>query len=135
VIKKPPKNPQKQRIFLLKIGLKSVKSAKSASKKLAWLRTKSKQMEILKRRDRQCLSGDSIFQMSRLYHGRQATSVTSVSSVAMNKIRDNPRNQRIKTTKNIEFSLKTMKKTKKSTKLARRSLGVGGSVAKKHQKQ
>jgi hypothetical protein len=51
--------------------------------KIAWLRTKSKQMEILKRRDRQCLSGDSIFQMSRLYHGRQATSVTSVSSVAI----------------------------------------------------
>jgi hypothetical protein len=69
--------------FLLKIVLKSVKSAKSASKTEAWLKTKSKQMEILKRRDQQGLSGDSIFQMQRPFHGRQATSVSSVNSMAI----------------------------------------------------
>jgi len=104
VIKKTTQKPQKQRIFLLKIGLKSVKSAKSASKKLAWLKTNSEQMETLKRRDQQRLSGDSIIQMPRPYHGRQAISVSTVNSVAINKlvlsvaegIRANPRNPRLK---------------------------------------
>ena len=40
-------------------------------------------MKILKRRDQQSLSGDSIFQMQRTYHGLQATSVSFVLSVAL----------------------------------------------------
>jgi len=43
-------------------------------------------MKILKRRDQQSLSGDSIFQMQRTYHGLQATSVSFVLSVAIQKI-------------------------------------------------
>jgi hypothetical protein len=56
---------------------------------LAWLKTKSKQMKTLKRRDQQCLSGDSIFQIQRTFPGRQSTSVSSVNSVEMNKSCDN----------------------------------------------
>jgi hypothetical protein len=63
---------------------------------LAWLKTKSKQMKTFKRRDQQRLSGDSIFQMPRPYHGHQAASVSSVNSVDIHKIRVNSRNSLLK---------------------------------------
>jgi hypothetical protein len=53
---------------------------------IAWQKTKSKQMEILKRRDQRCLSGDSIFQMLRPYHGRQAFSAKSAKSASKNSV-------------------------------------------------
>jgi hypothetical protein len=66
--------------------MKIIKNSVNQCLKLAWLKTKSKQMKILKRCDQVNLSGDSIFQMQRPYHGRQAISVPTVNSVAIQKI-------------------------------------------------
>jgi hypothetical protein len=85
ILKKPLKNLKKQLIFL-KNSVKIIKNSVNQCFELAWLKTKSKQMEILKRRDQQRLSGDSIFQMQRPYPGRQAISAGSAFS-AVRKIR------------------------------------------------
>jgi len=78
-LKKLLKNPQNNNISL-KNSVKIIKNSANQCLKLAWLKTKSKQMKTLKRRDQQRLSGDSIFQMPGPYHGRQAFSACSAVS-------------------------------------------------------
>jgi hypothetical protein len=99
-VKSVDKKPQKQRIFLKKSvtndaaacpaycrtrvicpeGKFMAKNSVNQCLELAWLKTKSKQMKILKRRDQQRLSEGSIFQIQRPFPDRQAFSACSAVS-------------------------------------------------------